>query len=200
MSGSKAPSPAMPGRDLKKADAGGVRVLMADMSLGVWWASGRCPLFDARRFTQPSYSRSLDRDKKLLDWSVCFSWEFNCLEKPAAVRKSFTDFQNAARSNTQYSGQSRADYSVSLAVPKLVCDCVLSLAGLRFVLVIWLIRSRAWDVTRLEYWWLVAKKSDMWNAWVTRSLGGGGASLSFVVYKKRKRKNSKRDSEKGEAR
>ena len=179
--------PAMLGRNYEEASAGRVGVLMANMSFGIGQGCGGCPLFDGRRFTATSWSGSLGGDERLLDCPICLSREFACLEKLAAVRKSFTDFRNAAQSTAQFSGQNQAGCIVLLAIPNLVCDCALSLAGLRFVLVIQLIRSQAWAVTRPEYWWLVSKKSNMWKAWVTKFLGGD-ASLLFIVHKKGKEK------------
>ncbi len=195
---SKAPSLSMPRRDLNEAGKGGVRVLMTDVSYRIGWGYGRCFLFENCRLTPASWLTSLDANERLPDWSAYLSWEFDCLKKPAAIKKLFTDFRNAAQSTIQ-SCRSRASCSVSPAIPNLVFDCVFSLAGLRFVQRIWLICCRFWAVTSQEYWWLVAKKSNIWKAWVIRSLGGGDDSLSFVVYKKREGKNSERDFEKKEA-
>ncbi len=109
---SEEPLPAMPGRDLKDAGADGAGVLMADMSFVVEWGCCGCLLSDGRRVTPASWSRLLGGNERLLDWSVCFSWEFDLVEEPAAVRNAFPEFRKAARSTAQSSGQSQAGCSV----------------------------------------------------------------------------------------
>ena len=88
--------PVMSGQDHEKAGAGKTRVLMANMSFGVMQGYSRCLLFDGCKLIQTSWLEWFGRDERFLDLFVCLSREFNCLEKPAAVRKLFTDFQNAA--------------------------------------------------------------------------------------------------------
>lgn len=72
-------------------------------------------------------------------------WGANHNEKDITL----TEFRKAAPSTAQSSGQSLTSCILSMLVPNLVRDCVLSLAGLslRLVLMIWLICSRACSVT-----------------------------------------------------
>lgn len=121
-------------------------------------------------------SRSLGGVDSLLDRPVGPCSELVYCGTRITLRNVFTDFRKATRSTAQSSGQSCAG-CVSLVVPNRVRDRAISLAGLWLAQVICSIFPRVRSVTRSEYLWLVAKKSDIWKARVRRSMYGD-ASLS----------------------